>query len=195
MAILAFQRPENVIMMEATNSFAKFEFRPLEPGYGITIGNALRRILLSSLEGYAISSIKIEGVNHEFATIPGVLEDVTNIILNLKQVRFSSIASGTDEETVTLEVGGGKTEFLAGDLSAKLSHFQVLNPELVICHIDEEKSFSITVTIDKGRGYVPADEKHGKYDDVQVLAIDSTYTIVLSEVLHIADRRVDRVNS
>ena len=176
MAILAFQRPENVIMMEATNSFAKFEFRPLEPGYGITIGNALRRILLSSLEGYAISSIKIEGVNHEFATIPGVLEDVTNIILNLKQVRFSSIASGTDEETVTLEVGGGKTEFLAGDLSAKLSHFQVLNPELVICHIDEEKSCSITVTIDKGRGYVPADEKHGKYDDVQVLAIDSIYT-------------------
>ncbi len=175
MAILAFQRPENVIMMEATNSYAKFEFRPLEPGYGITIGNALRRILLSSLEGYAISSIKIDGVNHEFATIPGVLEDVTNIILNLKQVRFKALVEEATEETITLEVGG-KTEFVAGDLNAKLTSFEVLNPELVVCHLDETYSFTITLTIDKGRGYVPADEKHGSYEDVQILAIDSIYT-------------------
>lgn len=175
MAILAFQRPENVIMTEATNSFAKFEFRPLEPGYGITIGNALRRILLSSLEGYAISSIKIEGVDHEFATIPGVLEDVTNIILNLKQVRFKATVADAEEETITLEVGG-KTEFVAGDLNAKLSQFEVLNPELLICHLDEAHSFTITLTVDKGRGYVPADEKHGSFDDVRTLAIDSIYT-------------------
>lgn len=175
MAILAFQRPENVIMMEATNSYAKFEFRPLEPGYGITIGNALRRILLSSLEGYAISSIKIEGVDHEFATIPGVLEDVTNIILNLKQVRFKALVEDATEETVTLEISG-KTEFVAGDINSKLTSFEVLNPELVICHLDEAHSFSITLTVDKGRGYVPADEKHGAFADVQVLAIDSIYT-------------------
>lgn len=175
MAILAFQRPENVIMMEATDSFAKFEFRPLEPGYGITIGNALRRILLSSLEGYAISSIKIDGVDHEFATIPGVLEDVTNIILNLKQVRFKARQSHAQEETITIEVAN-KTTFVAGDLNAKLSEFEVLNPELVICHLDDAHSFTITLTIDKGRGYVPADEKHGKYEDLQVLAIDSIYT-------------------
>ncbi len=129
MAILAFQKPENVIMMEATNSFAKFEFRPLEPGYGITIGNALRRILLSSLEGYAISTIKIEGVNHEFATIPGVLEDVTNIILNLKQVRLSPRTPDASEETISLTISG-KQQFLAGDMDAKLTSFSVLNPEL-----------------------------------------------------------------
>lgn len=175
MAILAFQRPENVIMMEATDSFAKFEFRPLEPGYGITIGNALRRILLSSLEGYAISSIKIDGVDHEFATIPGVLEDVTNIILNLKQVRFKALVEDATEETITLEVAN-KTSFVAGDLNAKLSSFEVLNPELLICNLDEAYSFTITLTVDKGRGYVPADEKHGKYEDVQTLAIDSIYT-------------------
>lgn len=175
MAILAFQRPENVIMMEATNSFARFEFRPLEPGYGITIGNALRRILLSSLEGYAISCIKIDGVDHEFATIPGVLEDVTNIILNLKQVRFRALSPDAVEETITLEVANTK-EFVARALSAKLSSFEVLNPELVICHLDEAYSFTITLTIDKGRGYVPADEKHGIYEDLQILAIDSIYT-------------------
>lgn len=175
MAILAFQRPENVIMMEATNSFAKFEFRPLEPGYGITIGNALRRILLSSLEGYAISSIKIDGVDHEFATIPGVLEDVTNIILNLKQVRFRALVEDAQEETVTLEVAGTKV-FKAGDLNAKMSAFEVLNPDLVVCNLDDAYSFTITLTVDKGRGYVPADEKQGKYEDVQTLAIDSIYT-------------------
>lgn len=175
MAILAFQKPESVIMMEASDSFAKFEFRPLEPGYGITIGNALRRILLSSLEGYAITSIKIDGVNHEFATIPGVLEDVTNIILNLKQARFRPLTEDATEETVTLTISG-KKQFLAGDLNAKLSHFQVLNPELLICNLDEKASLTIEVKIDKGRGYVPADEKLSAEKDVQVIPIDSIYT-------------------
>lgn len=175
MAILAFQRPENVIMMEATNSFAKFEFRPLEPGYGITIGNALRRILLSSLEGYAITSIKIDGVNHEFATIPGVLEDVTNIILNLKQVRFKALVRDASEETINLEIAG-KTKFVAGDLNAKLTSFEVLNPDLLVCNLDEAHSFSITLTVDKGRGYVPADEKVADQEDMQIIPIDSIYT-------------------
>ncbi len=175
MAILAFQRPENVIMMEATSSYAKFEFRPLEPGYGITIGNALRRILLSSLEGYAISSVKIEGVNHEFATIPGVLEDVTNIILNLKQVRFAPRVADATEETITLAISGQK-QFVAGDMDAKLSSFSVLNPELVICNIDEAYGFTIEITIDKGRGYVPADEKQGESSDIHLIPIDSIYT-------------------
>ena len=158
MAILAFQKPENVLMMDATDSYAKFEFRPLEPGYGTTVGNALRRILLSSLEGYAISTIKIEGVNHEFATIPGVLEDVTNIILNLKQVRFRALVQDATEETVSLTISG-QQQFLAGELNGKLTSFEVLNPELVICHIDEAYTLTIELSINKGRGYIPADEK------------------------------------
>ncbi|KGN70219.1 DNA-directed RNA polymerase subunit alpha [Porphyromonas sp. COT-239 OH1446] len=181
MAILAFQKPENVIMMEASDSFAKFELRPLEPGYGITIGNALRRILLSSLEGYAITSIRIEGVNHEFATIPGVLEDVTNIILNLKQVRFKPLSSDAVSESIQLTVAGKKV-FTAGEMNKKLTGFEVLNPDLVICHLDEEHSITIEINIDKGRGYVPADEKlqaeakAGEGEMLQTIAIDSIYT-------------------
>ena len=178
MAILAFQKPENVLMMDATDSYAKFEFRPLEPGYGTTVGNALRRILLSSLEGYAISTIKIEGVNHEFATIPGVLEDVTNIILNLKQVRFRALVPDATEETVSLTISSQK-QFLAGELNGKLSSFEVLNPELVICHIDEAYSLTIELSINKGRGYIPADEKQvdtAKENELQTIAIDSIYT-------------------
>ena len=178
MAILAFQKPENVLMMDATDSYAKFEFRPLEPGYGTTVGNALRRILLSSLEGYAISTIKIEGVNHEFATIPGVLEDVTNIILNLKQVRFRPLSEEALGETISLTISG-KKEFVAGDLDGRLSSFQVLNPELVICHLDEAFSLTIELEINKGRGYVPADEKTvdtAKANELQTIAIDSIYT-------------------
>lgn len=179
MAILAFQKPENVIMMEATDSFAKFEFRPLEPGYGITIGNALRRILLSSLEGYAIASIRIEGVNHEFATIPGVLEDVTNIILNLKQVRFKPLNKDAQTESIQLTISGQKV-FAAAELNSKLTNFEVLNPELVICHLDEEHSLTIEINIDKGRGYVPADEKlkdeSKEGANLQTIAIDSIYT-------------------
>lgn len=175
MAILAFQKPEKVIMMEATDSYAKFEFRPLEPGYGITIGNALRRILLSSLEGYAITSIKIDGINHEFATIPGVLEDVTNIILNLKKVRFKPKSAESASETVNLKVAKRK-EFKAGDLNSVLTQYEVLNPELVVCHIDENYSFDIQINVNKGRGYVPAEENRDIADELQGIAIDSIYT-------------------
>ena len=194
MAILAFQKPENVLMMDATDSYAKFEFRPLEPGYATTIGNALRRILLSSLEGYAISTIKIEGVNHEFATIPGVLEDVTNIILNLKQVRFRALVPDATEETVSLTISSQK-QFLAGELNGKLSSFEVLNPELVICHIDEAYSLTIELSINKGRGYIPADEKQvdtAKDNELQTIAIDSIYTPIRNVKYFTENYRVEQ---
>ena len=194
MAILAFQKPENVLMMDATDSYAKFEFRPLEPGYGTTVGNALRRILLSSLEGYAISTIKIEGVNHEFATIPGVLEDVTNIILNLKQVRFRALVPDAPEETVSLTISSQK-QFLAGELNGKLSSFEVLNPELVICHIDEAYSLTIELSINKGRGYIPADEKQvdtAKENELQTIAIDSIYTPIRNVKYFTENYRVEQ---
>lgn len=195
MAILAFQKPENVIMMDATNSFAKFEFRPLEPGYGITIGNALRRILLSSLEGYAISSIRIDGVNHEFATIPGVLEDVTNIILNLKRVRFRPLSADATGEVISLVVSG-KKEFRAEDLNSALTEFEVLNPELVICHLDDAYSFEIELHITKGRGYVSADEnREVMVVDPEVkgyIAIDSIYTPILNVKYLVDNFRVEQ---
>ena len=194
MAILAFQKPENVLMMDATDSYAKFEFRPLEPGYGTTVGNALRRILLSSLEGFAISTIKIEGVNHEFATIPGVLEDVTNIILNLKQVRFRALVPDATEETVSLTISSQK-QFLAGELNGKLSSFEVLNPELVICHIDEAYSLTIELSINKGRGYIPADEKQvdtAKENELQTIAIDSIYTPIRNVKYFTENYRVEQ---
>ena len=194
MAILAFQKPENVLMMDATDSYAKFEFRPLEPGYGTTVGNALRRILLSSLEGYAISTIKIEGVNHEFATIPGVLEDVTNIILNLKQVRFRALVPDATEETVSLTISSQK-QFLAGELNGKLSSFEVLNPELVICHINEAYSLTIELSINKGRGYIPADEKQvdtAKENELQTIAIDSIYTPIRNVKYFTENYRVEQ---
>ena len=194
MAILAFQKPENVLMMDASDSFARFEFRPLEPGYATTVGNALRRILLSSLEGYAISTVKIEGVNHEFATIPGVLEDVTNIILNLKQVRFRPLTEDATEETVRLTISG-KDKFLAGELNGKLSSFAVLNPELVICHIDEAYTLSIELSINKGRGYIPADEKAvetAKDNELQTIAIDSIYTPIRNVKYAVENFRVEQ---
>ena len=194
MAILAFQKPENVLMMDATDSYAKFEFRPLEPGYATTVGNALRRILLSSLEGYAISTIKIEGVNHEFATIPGVLEDVTNIILNLKQVRFRALVPDATEETISLTISSQK-QFLAGELNGKLSSFEVLNPELVICHIDEAYSLTIELSINKGRGYIPADEKQvdtAKENELQTIAIDSIYTPIRNVKYFTENYRVEQ---
>lgn len=194
MAILAFQKPENVLMMDVTDSYAKFEFRPLEPGYATTVGNALRRILLSSLEGYAISTIKIEGVNHEFATIPGVLEDVTNIILNLKQVRFRALVPDATEETVSLTISSQK-QFLAGELNGKLSSFEVLNPELVICHIDEAYSLTIELSINKGRGYIPADEKQvdtAKENELQTIAIDSIYTPIRNVKYFTENYRVEQ---
>ncbi|MDR2475386.1 MAG: DNA-directed RNA polymerase subunit alpha, partial [Bacteroidales bacterium] len=157
MAILAFQKPDKVLMLEASDHYGKFEFRPLESGYGITIGNALRRILLSSLEGFAITSIKIEGVEHEFATIPGVIEDVTNIILNLKKVRLKQISEDLEEEKVSISVSG-VTELKAGNIGNSLTGFKVLNPNLLICRMDKHASFQIDLTLNKGRGYVPAEE-------------------------------------
>ena len=157
MAILAFQKPEKVIMLESTSEFGKFEFRPLEPGFGMTIGNALRRILLSSLEGYAITNVRITGVDHEFAAIPGVMEGVIDIILNLKQVRFIRTVENVDTETVTINVAG-QSELTAGNISNFMTNFKVLNPDLVICHLTPETKLQMELTINKGRGYVPADE-------------------------------------
>jgi len=193
MALLPFQKPEQVIMLEADDFHGKFEFRPLEPGFGITIGNALRRILLSSLEGYAITSIKIDGVQHEFATIPGVMEDVTNIILNLKKVRLKQIVEGTDSEKVSIKVAN-TTEFKASDISAKLSGFEVLNPDLVICTLDSSASFDITLTINKGRGWVPADENRTLYPtaELNVIPIDSIYTPIVNVKYTVDNFRVEQ---
>ncbi|MDE6813540.1 MAG: DNA-directed RNA polymerase subunit alpha, partial [Duncaniella sp.] len=191
MAILAFQKPDKVLMLEADNHFGKFEFKPLEPGYGITIGNALRRILLSSLEGFAISSIRIDGVRHEFDTIPGVKEDVTNIILNLKKVNLKQTVEDTDFEKATITVSG-QEEFTAGDISKALSGFEVLNPELVICHLDPSASFTIDLTINKGRGWVPAEENRNASDAIDVLAIDSIYTPIQNVKYTVENFRVDQ---
>jgi len=157
MAILAFQKPDKVIMLDADDKFGRFEFRPLEPGYGITVGNALRRILLSSLEGFAITTVKIEGVDHEFSSIPGVVDDVTEIILNLKQVRFKKVVEEGENERIALTITGKET-FTAGDLNSALSNFKVLNPELVIARMSPDVNLQLTLTIGKGRGYVPAEE-------------------------------------
>src|SRR3954471_3955501 len=157
MAILSFQRPDKVIVISSDDRTGVFEFRPLEPGYGITVGNALRRILLSSLEGYAITSVKISGVSHEFSTIKGVVEDVTEMILNLKQVRFKSQIEGTDTEKVHVMVNGKET-FSAGDIAKHTTAFQVLNPDFVICNMDPSVKLQIDLTIEKGRGYVPSED-------------------------------------
>jgi len=191
MAILAFQKPDKVLMLEADNNFGKFEFKPLEPGYGITIGNALRRILLSSLEGFAISSIKIDGVKHEFDTIPGVKEDVTNIILNLKKIDLKHTVEDTEFEKASITVSGQEV-FKAGDLNSVLSGFQVLNPDLVICHLDPGASFTLEFTINKGRGWVPADENTVATDDVNVIAIDSIYTPIKNVKYTVENFRVDQ---
>ena len=191
MAILAFQKPDKVLMLEADDFYGKFEFRPLEPGYGITVGNALRRILLSSLEGFAITSIKIDGVEHEFATIPGVIEDVTNVILNLKQVRFKQIVEEIENEKVSITVSGSEV-FKAGDIGKHLSGFEVLNPDLEICHLDSGANFQIEMSINKGRGYVPAEENRGMSDDVNVIAIDSIYTPIRNVKYAIENYRVEQ---
>ena len=191
MAILAFQKPDKVLMLEADNFFGKFEFRPLEPGYGVTVGNALRRILLSSLEGFAITSIRIDGVKHEFSTIPGVIEDVTNVILNLKKVRFKQVVEEIENEKVTITVSGTDV-FKAGDIGKSLTGFEVLNPDLVICHLDSSASFQIDITINKGRGYVPADENRNPADDVNVIPIDSIYTPIRNVKYSVENFRVEQ---
>ena len=191
MAILAFQKPDKVLMLEADSKFGKFEFRPLEPGFGITVGNALRRILLSSLEGFAITTIKIEGVEHEFSSVPGVKEDVTNIILNLKQVRFKQVVEEFESEKVSITIENS-TEFKAGDIGKYLTGFEVLNPELVICHLDSKATMQIDITINKGRGYVPADENREYCTDVNVIPIDSIYTPIRNVKYQIEPFRVEQ---
>ena len=192
MAILAFQKPEKVIMLEATSSFGKFEFRPLEPGFGMTVGNALRRVLLSSLEGYAITTVKVAGVNNEFAAIPGVMEGMMDIILKLKQVRFLRTVENQDSEKITVNVAG-VTELTAGYISNYLSSFKVLNPELVICHLAPGSKMQITITIGKGRGYVPSEENAPiAAGELDVLPIDSIFTPIKNVKYSIEDYRVEQ---
>ncbi len=191
MAILAFQKPEKVIMLDADNKFGRFDFRPLEPGFGITIGNALRRILLSSLEGFAITSVRIDGVEHEFSTIPGVLEDVTNIILNLKQVRFKQLVEEYESEKVVVSVSGA-SELTAGDISKLFTSFEVLNPELVICHMDPTAAFQLEITVNKGRGYVPADEQNNTSAELNVIPVDAIYTPIKNVKYVIENFRVEQ---
>ncbi len=191
MAILAFQKPDKVIMQEESPTFGKFEFRPLEPGFGITVGNALRRILLSSLDGFAINTIRIEGVEHEFASVPGAREDVTNIILNLKQVRFKRVVKDFESEKVSITIENS-SEFKAGDIGNYLTGFEVLNPDLVICHLDSKASIKIDLTINKGRGYVPAEENRQFCTDVNVLPIDSIYTPIRNVKYEVDNYRVEQ---
>ena len=191
MAILAFQKPDKVVMLEANDKFGRFEFRPLEPGFGVTIGNSLRRILLSSLEGFSINTVRIAGVEHEFSSVPGVKEDVTNIILNLKQVRFKQVVEEFENEKVSITVEN-TTEFKAGDIGKYLTGFEVLNPDLVICHLDAKASLQIDLTINKGRGYVPADENREFCTDVNVIPIDSIYTPIRNVRYSVEPYRVEQ---
>lgn len=191
MAILAFQKPDKVIMLEADERYGKFEFRPLEPGYGITVGNALRRILLSSLEGFAITTVKIDGVDHEFSTITGVTEDVTEIILNLKQVRFMQTVEGTDSEKVVIKIAG-QDVLKAGQLSSVLSAFEVLNPDQVICRMEADVKLQLEVTVSKGRGYVPAEENQPVDAEFGLIAVDSIFTPIRNVKYAIENFRVEQ---
>jgi len=191
MAILAFQKPDKVIMLDATDTFGRFEFRPLEPGYGITVGNALRRILLSSLEGFAITSIRIDGVSHEFDTIPGVIESVVDIILNLKQVRLRRMIEDVDGEVVNVTVSG-KQEFTAEDISKSLSSFKVLNPDLHICSMEPSVKLNIEIRIGKGRGYVPSEENKVDNSPLGTIAIDSIFTPIKNVKYSVEDWRVEQ---
>jgi DNA-directed RNA polymerase subunit alpha len=191
MAILAFQKPDRVIMQKSTDFDGSFEFRPLEPGFGITIGNALRRILLSSLEGYAITSVKVSGVSHEFSTIKGVVEDVTDIILNLKQVRFKKTGESGDSEKI-FAVIKGQDAFMAGDLTKFSNNFTVLNPDMVICNMNANVTLEMELTVAKGRGYVPAEENKSENAAVGVIAIDSIYTPIKNVKYSIENYRVEQ---
>ena len=191
MAILAFQKPEKVIMLESTASFGKFEFRPLEPGFGMTIGNALRRILLSSLEGYAITTVRVAGVDHEFAAIPGVMEGMIDIVLQLKQIRFIRTVENQDSEKASINVAG-VTELTAGYISNFLTSFKVLNPDLVICHLAPGTKMQMTITIGKGRGYVPAEENTPENCEFGTLPIDSIHTPIKNVKYTIENYRVEQ---
>ena len=191
MAILAFQKPDKVIMLESTDTVGRFEFRPLEPGYGQTIGNALRRILLSSLEGFAISAIKITGVDQEFATIPGVIEGMQDIILNLKQVRFKRMVESVDSEVANITISG-KQEFTAEDISKGLSSFKVLNPELHICSLEPSVKFEISITITKGRGFVAAEEERDENTPIGTIPVDAIYTPIRKVNWSVENWRVEQ---
>jgi DNA-directed RNA polymerase subunit alpha len=191
MAILNFQKPDKVIMNASTDKDGQFEFRPLEPGYGLTVGNALRRVLLSGLEGFALTSLRIDGINHEFSTIEGVVEDVTEMVLNLKQIRFKQQIESIDTETVKISVSG-KEQLLAGDLAAHITSFQVLNPELVICNMDVSVNLSIEVVIEKGRGYVGAEVNKKLDAPIGTIALDSIYTPIKNVKYSIENYRVEQ---
>ena len=191
MAILNFQKPDKVLMIESTDFNGRFEFKPLEPGYGLTVGNALRRVLLSSLDGYAITSLRIEGVEHEFSTIEGVVEDVTEIILNLKQVRFKQQIEETDNETVMLSVTG-KEQLTAGDFQNHISGFQVLNPELVICRMEPKVKIDMEISIEKGRGFVLAEENKKVSAPLGTIFIDSIYTPIKNVKYAVENFRVEQ---
>jgi DNA-directed RNA polymerase subunit alpha len=191
MAILSFQKPDKVILLESDSSYGKFEFRPLEPGYGITIGNSLRRILLSSLEGFAITTVKIEGVDHEFSTIKGVLEDVSEIILNLKQIRFKQQIEGVEDERITMTFTG-QDQVRAGDLNNFLSGFKILNPELMLCRMDPAVKLQMTITINKGRGYVPSDENKSEDAEIGIIALDSVFTPIRNVKYMVENFRVEQ---
>lgn len=191
MAILSFQKPDKVIMLEATDRLGQFEFRPLEPGYGITIGNALRRILLSSLEGYAITTVKIDGIDHEFSTIKGVIEDVTEIILNLKQIRFKKIVEDVDQEKVTIKITN-KEVLKAGDLNDFFSSFEVLNPDLVIMRMESDVKINMELSVSRGRGYVPAEENEPVDSEFGLIAIDSIFTPIKNVKYSVENYRVEQ---
>ena len=191
MAILAFQKPDKVIMLEGTDTVGRFEFRPLEPGYGQTIGNALRRILLSSLEGFAINSIRISGVNQEFATIPGVVEGMQDIILNLKQVRFKRMVETVDSEVANIVISG-KQEFTAEEISKGLSSFTVLNPDLHICTLEPSVKLEISLTVSKGRGFVPADDNRDENTPIGTIPVDAIYTPIRNVNWTVENWRVEQ---
>jgi len=191
MAILNFQKPDKVIMIESTDFSGRFEFRPLEQGFGLTVGNALRRVLLSSLEGYAITSLRVDGVEHEFSTIKGIVEDVTEIILNLKQVRFKKQIEESDRETVSVATSG-QDQLTAGDLQKYISGFQVLNPDLVICNMDKSVKLNMELTIEKGRGFVPAEENKKSGAPIGTIFTDSIYTPIKNVKYAIENFRVEQ---
>ena len=191
MAVFNFQKPDKVIMIDSTDFEGKFEFRPLEPGYGLTVGNALRRVLLSSLEGFAITSVRIEGVDHEFSTIPGVVEDVTEIILNLKQVRFKRQIEDVDNESVSISISG-QEQIVAGDFQKFISGFQVLNADQVICNLDPKVNINMEITIEKGRGFVPAEENKKASAPIGTIFTDSIYTPIKNVKYAIENYRVEQ---
>ena len=191
MSILNFQKPDEVVMLESDKKVGNFEFRPLEPGYGLTVGNALRRVLLSSLEGFAITSIKIEGVEHEFSTIDGVIEDVTEIVLNLKQIRFKQQIEDENSETAIIKVSSQKT-ITAADVANGLSNFQVLNPEQIVCNMDKKVSFEMEILIEKGRGYVPAEDNSKEDTALGTIAIDSIFTPIKNVKYDVENYRVEQ---